>query len=191
MGPKSVSPRELFSAYKIPIIFVAVALLVLIGALVYQESKGGVSGSKSDTVVTNTTSTAPTKLVIKELGVEVTLPAELKGMTYDAVENKNKSVPPIANLYLPAYTSMSKSCLGTSNSNKYPFAAIAKYNGKSTDNEQNTLKQFYSFRIATMSSGVPGGLSCSGQTTKDQLQQFNTELNNALKKAFDSAAQTS
>ncbi len=187
-----VKPREPkgspFSKKRPLIIGGVIALIVLaviLGVVLTDENKNSNSSATK-----NATTPGNTSLVVKELGIKIHLSKQLYGMTYAPAKRTSINVPPIANLYLPQYTNMVGSCLGSKGSNTYPFAALAKLTSKSTDSGPKTLKQFDSFRIVTFSSGVPGGIKCQDQTTMEALNQLNAQLNNSLSQAVGTAEKT-
>ena len=177
------------------ILLAAAVLIVVIGAYVLSRSH---TSSKKQ-------STAPTKQVpsgtktagaakgsqfeIKEYGVAITLPAELKGLSYKAETNPQKTFT-IVNLKTDDYSALANKCSGAAKDTPQTLASLVKTNGNYDPNQipkSQNLKQFDNFYIANLGGSQPPGVVCKDQPVQQQYNELYVKLSNALNSSFSSA----
>lgn len=194
MEPKPEKIKGIFSAYKIPIAIAAFVVLLLI--VVYALDKNHNSSSSKSSKGSNGSTVAATNstLLIREFGVQIILPTELKNMTYTPVviTSKNKNnIPPMVNLQFGQYSTLANECLGGKANGAHPFATLVKISGKasgaSSSSNVETLKQFDTFYVDKLRSSIPDSVKCTDSATKVALDNLSKSLDGDLRTAFSTA----
>lgn len=160
------------------IVLLSVILVFGIYKIANQESKTAITTPSAD------------RLILKEFGVQITLPDELKGVKYTVLKPpvKLKSAATILNLKLASYTTLANKCLGTASGTDRFFASLAKNNGQSLP-ESVTLKKFSNFHVINLGSSITKGTRCKDLLVQKSFNELSNSLNSALKSAFSSATQ--
>ena len=169
-------------SYKGWLATVVILVLVLVGAFVFIYHSDNSSNNSN-------------KLVIKELSVEITLPTSLKGTTYSVVKpsvpkNFKYTLPPMVNLEIKQYSTLVSKCLGGKASQAhgdYPYASLSKVAGQVPAADKQVLKQFGTFYIDRLSSGV--NVKCSDAADQQEFDNLTKSLNSSLQDTFTSAQQ--
>jgi len=173
--------KESILDYKGLLATVGILVLVLVGVFVFIYH--------SDNLSNNTNSSASSnKLVIKDLGAEITLPASLTGTTVEtqASQTSGKStLPPIVNLKLEQYSILVNRCLGSKYTFATPYASLTKISGKAMADDTQLMKQFNGFYIERIGSGLK--LTCKDPSIQATFDSQTSKYNQALKDAFASA----
>jgi cytoskeletal protein RodZ len=177
------------------VLFVVLFTLVgFIGWYVMKQNKDNedlsnqtVKTSDSASSKVGTATSQGTKFTFKELGVQVTLPKELKDIAYSKNTYSND---PSYNVYTPAFKELADKCGDDPTANPAGFATISKTNGTFKANaagESNNglLKQFSGFYF---SYGDPlyGAVGCPDDVYK-QLTDMQKTLLISLQGAFSGA----
>lgn len=175
------------------LLLLVVALLVVgVGWYVFHvknSTNSTYNNAANTSSSTASNSSSSTKFVFKEIGVQIALPVELKGLNYTiATTDGNQTL----NLSTPVYTDALHRCdSSTANIDKGTFASITKVSGKYDANQNQgvtNLKQFSGFWV---SSAQPNGIICSSSSENDNqnFQIVFATSNKALSEAFSSATQ--
>lgn len=149
-----------------------------------QEILDNIGGAEVQTS-SSKTATAGKKFTFKELGVQITLPEELKGLTYIKSDSGNSYF-----LNMSSFTQLKDKC--GEEGRPQGFTNIFKENGQYENlprgGDGGLLKQFDSFYIAY---GDPlfsyQDIGECEQDNYDQLSDARSKLNDALKQAFKTA----
>jgi hypothetical protein len=132
--------------------------------------------------------TKASKLVIKDLGVQITLPKALVGTTTDT-STPPKSAEftplPIVNFKLNQYSALAQKCLDSKYNFNTPYASFSKISGKAAAGDKQLMKQFNGFYIDQVSDGLK--ITCKDQITQAALDDLNNIYAKALKDAFTKA----
>jgi len=129
------------------------------------------------------------KLNLKEFGVTVPVPSDLKGLKYSTTTSPDKIIT-IINLQLDQYTSMANKCTGAAANTSVVLASLVKSTGQYQPNQMPpsiNLKQFPDFYIGSIGGSLPQGVTCKDQTTQKQYDDLFMKLSTALTSAFNSA----
>jgi hypothetical protein len=180
--------EEGFSAVELLLALIFTAIVAFIGVYVahnHDASKPAPTstiGSAKDASIAPTPSDAAGRFVFKELGVQVTLPDDLKGLTY----TKNTySTDEIYDVTTPEFKQLAAQC---GDSAPTGFADVFKKSGQfsapGNEGSNGLLKQFDSYYIG-YGDGLYGN-PCE-QSIYDQLVGMQAKLNNSLKTAFATA----
>lgn len=172
----------------IELVLFIVILVALGGIGWYVVSSNHKTQSQLDKLAQTSGSSASTmksKFVFKELGVQITLPNSLKGLTYDVDTTYGYNY-----LTSDQFKTALKDCGSdtTLNNSSGSFASLLKKSGEypaePTIDDGQLLKQFQSFYIGM---GVPNGLGCDDTTKAEQLNKVAHDLQAAIAEAFKTA----
>jgi hypothetical protein len=167
------------------------ALIAFIGWYVVgnnNKSKTQLNQTASDSIKTTSTKTGKgTKFIFKDLGVQIMLPNNLKGMAYSKNTSSNETS---YDVYTPAFKQEASKCGDDPTANPAGFASISKTNGNYQANStgeksSGLLKQFNGFYY---SYGDPlyGAAGCPDEVYK-KLVDMQTSLLTSLQSAFSGA----
>ncbi len=174
-----------FSGYRaLAGLIIAILLLVGAGYLLFNHTDKKLTPANPQ----NTAVTSINKLVVKDLGVEITLSNPLIGTTTDTTTppSSTKSTPlPITNFRLIQYSYLVQKCLDAKYNFRTPYASFSKISGKAATGDAQLMKQFNGFYIERIGAGLK--LTCKDQTTQASLDDLNIKYDQALKDAFASA----
>lgn len=147
-----------------------------------QETLDNIGGAEVQTSSAKPAAKAGDKFVFKELGVQITLPDELKDMTYTTeVLEHAEGKPTILNLATPRFSELAAICWKDDPvGSPYSFQIIQKKNNNDTFSGTK-LKQFEGFYIG--GNELPD-FSCEQEPEFEKLGQ---SLNKALNTAFETA----
>jgi hypothetical protein len=176
------------------VLFVIIfALVGFIGWYVTSQNKSSekvaneATKTSSATTKIGSASSQGTKFVFKELGVQITLPNDLKDIAY--AKNTYANNPSYA-VYTPSFKDETNKCSDDETANPPGFAYVNKINGTYKGNPAGEgtgglLKQFDGFYF---SYGDPlyGAVSCP-DTVYKQLTDTQKPLLASLKEAFNGA----
>lgn len=151
-----------------------------------QETLDNIGGAEVQTS-SSKTGAAGDKFNFKEFGVTITLPDELKNMTYEVFES-NDSKNKVIELYSPEFTTLADVCLSRDPVAKHPFRVLHKNQGQHDSDPFGTLlKQFKDFNITAFEGTGIGCEDVAGQAKADEFKKLNSTLNSALEEAFKTA----
>lgn len=188
--------KKLFSEHRNLAVAIAASILILVGVGIWvlssdkQSSNNSVSSNAASSAPKTSSAPQTTQLPIKELGVKLTLSAELKGLQYSAVAspaNAPANIPTIATLTLKSYTDAVNKCLGVSSDIKRTFATLVstpgQYNtpGRALPKNSSTklMKQFNDFHLDRMGSMITT-YKCKDPNNQASFDNTNKSLDSAL-----------
>lgn len=159
-----------------------IILLILAGGLYINNKQGSKSSTKSNDSTANPNGP---KYAFKELGIQVTLPNDLKDLKY-SVTSPPAGGPSMTILKLNTseFTAAANKCLGTPENTEQSFATLIK-TPKTGNNPPavESLKEFDDFYIGNLGAPLKD-VTCQNSTSKKTLDELSAKLNNALKEAF-------
>jgi hypothetical protein len=152
-----------------------------------QETLDNIGGAEVQTSPSKPTA-AGDKFVFKEFRVQITLPEDLKGLSYTSstTSSEGQQVTTLG-LTTPSYESAFKKCDPDSGVDKPVFTSLYKASGQyiaeNQGENQVLLKQFNDFYFGAT---TPSGIVCNS-TTRQQFEEINTKVRSALTEAFKTA----
>jgi hypothetical protein len=179
--------KSLLNKKTLVTLVIAVILLATAGFFLLN----GTNKQSNITEKPKNTTTRKKQLVIKDLGVEITLPDELAGTAIETktLPAKNKIKPaPIVNFSVEAYSSQVSNCLGSKYEYKTPYASLVRISGKAASDDSLLMKQFDSFHIDKLSDNLK--LTCKDQPGQAAFDGITKRYNQVLKDAFINAQLT-
>jgi len=161
-----------FGAVEGMLLVIIVLLVGFIGYYVY-HTKNNTNSSYNNAASANnsTPATNSSLLKIPELGIQLSLPTELKGLTYQKHGD-------YVDFYMPDLNSLAKTC--KEGQEPMVINEWTKLNGQFQDGPgMGLIKQFDSFYIAA--NGGPNGRTCSNDKVFDLKIKYAQALNDASK----------
>ncbi|MDO8591518.1 MAG: prepilin-type N-terminal cleavage/methylation domain-containing protein [bacterium] len=155
-----------------------------------RQTTKSIDTSSNQTTQSTASATKSNQFVFKELGVQITLPDSLKGLSYSISTTDGTTY---LGLSTPAFVDALHKCdSSTANFNNSVFVSIAKIPGQYDENSMpgtGSLKQFPDFFI---SGASPNGIICdaTSQQDQDQFSSVFQSSNAAVSDAFKTATLT-
>lgn len=196
--PTIKRPEQGIALIQTLILVAAVIIIAIIAWLVVKHQSQKPAAATKPTVSSNTTAVKAAAgapggtLNIKEFGISVPLAADLKGLTYTADTNPQKTIT-IVNLKLDAFTALANKCVGQPAGTSQTLASLAKTNGTYDPTQSPrtvNLHQFDGFYVSDLGSSVAQGVVCNDQSVQGQYNDLYGRLTNALNSSFANATRT-
>ena len=180
-----------FSVIEVVVAVAAIAIIGVAGWFVYQHNRVKVSDAAAGGQTTNqgtnqqqsTTPPAATTVVkIPELGIQITVPNDMKDLTYSVktLTMKDGSQSPTAFFTTSALTALDANCAGVNT----PLGTLGRDEGQYPSGDPTAaldygqlVKQFPTFYIA---AGYPNGTCSTKSSVAASVNKFKAEFEAAL-----------
>lgn len=130
-------------------------------------------------------SAAGAAMTISDLGVKVSVPASLSGLSYTVTTATGPQGDiTTVQFIMKSYSTLANQCAGVPDTTVHPFANLSK---AVTSQPSGVVKSFRDYSIVNSGSSLPPNFSCKDSGVQQQLVSLGTQLTADLQTMFQSA----
>jgi hypothetical protein len=183
----------------------AIAILLVIGGVLFKLNAS--RNSKATAEKLQVAANSP-MFTFKEWGLQIKVPEAMSGFSYTTSQPKTGTkldspaitgpAPPndaidslvFTRLYLDKYTEAANKCFSLDSKTPQYFASLMKNTGdssKTTLKGVEIIKSFKDYYISNIGPSVGSAAKCTNSSAQKDLVKLNSDLDQALKSAFQTA----
>jgi hypothetical protein len=185
MEPPNKKSVSFLSSQRTWILALSIAVLVILVVVIVLITRS----DNSPATMSPATVTPSSSGGLQNLGIKITLPADLKDVKYSSTAAAGAaSNYSIVGLSTDEYMTLVNKCLGLAANTTQNFATL--YRGEIVSGitpPQTSLKQLDTFYIGNLGPTTPGP-TCKDESTQKELNSLSSSLNTSLQQAMAGAA---